>query len=70
VSRGDRGAAHRRHRVGPALTVAGSKRLTLDRATALGIASPRPQVSAPESSRADELGIRSSSAARIVARVA
>ena len=30
----------------PALTVAGSKRLTLDRATALGIASPRSSRSA------------------------
>ncbi len=43
----------------PALTVAGSKRLTLDRATALGIASPRSlQVSTPAEALAgaDELG--------------
>ena len=43
----------------PALTIAGSKQLTLDRATALGISSPRSlQVSAPEQvlAGADELG--------------
>ena len=43
----------------PALTIAGSKQLTLDRATALGISSPRSlQVSTPEQvmAGADELG--------------
>ena len=43
----------------PALTIAGSKQLTLDRATALGISSPRSlQVTTPEQvmAGADELG--------------